>query len=184
LEYVSSPHRVTFGRGTLQTALLPMLKELGVAAPAVLSTPEQRDLAATTKEIIGTGVACVFTEATMHTPTRVTEKALSAIKKHGADGIIAVGGGSTIGLGKSLSIRTGLPHLCIPTTYAGSEMTPILGETEDGRKKTRRDSKILPNAIIYDVNLTTSLPLKLSLHSGINAIAHSSKLSIQYGDTK
>ncbi|KAI0121267.1 maleylacetate reductase [Xylariales sp. AK1849] len=109
----------------------------------------------------------------MHTPTHITEKALDTIRKSNADGIVSVGGGSTIGLGKAISIRIGLPHLCVPTTYAGSEMTPILGETENGQKLTKRDFKILPDAVLYDVELTRTLPLKLSLHSGINAIAHS-----------
>ncbi|KAM0812522.1 putative Maleylacetate reductase [Seiridium cardinale] len=172
-EYIGAPYRVVFGTGTLQKQLLPLLEKLKVKAVAILSTPEQVSLAETTKGIVGAGVACIFSEATMHTPTHVTEKALEAIRASKADGIISVGGGSTIGLGKAISVRTGLPHLSVPTTYAGSEMTPILGETENGRKVTRRDPKILPDAVLYDVELTKTLPLKMSLHSGINAIAHS-----------
>jgi alcohol dehydrogenase class IV len=87
--------------------------------------------------------------------------------------VISIGGGSTIGLGKAISIRTGLPHICIPTTYSGSEMTPVLGETEDGRKTTRSDPKILPGTVIYDVDLTMTLPVATTSTSGINAIAHS-----------
>ncbi|KAK3117658.1 hypothetical protein LTR53_000787 [Teratosphaeriaceae sp. CCFEE 6253] len=90
----------------------------------------------------------------------------------GADCLVSFGGGSTIGLGKALAIRTGLPHVCIPTMYAGSEMTPILGETADGRKTTRSDPKILPGTVIYDVDLTMTLPVGLSATSGVNAIAH------------
>ncbi|KAK6063710.1 iron-containing alcohol dehydrogenase [Seiridium cupressi] len=174
-EYIGAPYRVVFGTGTLQKQLLPLLEKLKVKSVAILSTPEQVSLAETTKGIVGAGVACIFSEATMHTPTHVTEKALEAIRASKADGIISVGGGSTIGLGKAISVRTGLPHLSVPTTYAGSEMTPILGETENGRKVTRRDPKILPDAVLYDVELTKTLPLKMSLHSGINAIAHSGK---------
>jgi alcohol dehydrogenase class IV len=87
--------------------------------------------------------------------------------------VVSIGGGSTIGLGKAISIRTGLPHICIPTTYAGSEMTPILGETADGQKKTRSDPKILPSTVIYDVDLTMTLPVDMTATSGVNAIAHS-----------
>lgn len=108
----------------------------------------------------------------MHTPVAVTMEALEFVKSRVADSLVSIGGGSTIGLGKALSIRTGLHHIAIPTTYAGSEVTPILGETEDGRKSTRSNPKILPGTVIYDVDLTTSLPISLSATSGINAIAH------------
>lgn len=109
----------------------------------------------------------------MHTPTNITEEALDFAKSHQADAVVSIGGGSTIGLGKAISIRTGLPHICISTTYAGSEMTPILGETADGVKKTRTDAKILPGTVIYDVDLTMTLPVGMSSCSGVNAIAHS-----------
>lgn len=109
----------------------------------------------------------------MHTPTGATDKAIAQARDTGVDGIVSVGGGSTIGLRKAISVRTGLHHLCVPTTYAGSEMTPILGETEDRRKVTRRDSWILPTAVLYDVHLTMTLPVRMSVYSGINVIAHS-----------
>lgn len=144
-------------------------------APLILSTPQQIQHADNLKSNLDgkVTVAGVFTEATMHTPTDVTEKALEYAKSVKADSIVSIGGGSTTGLGKAISIRTGLPHICIPTTYAGSEMTPILGETADGQKKTRSDPKILPGTVIYDVDLTMTLPTSLSATSGVNAIAHS-----------
>lgn len=108
----------------------------------------------------------------MHTPTHITDKALAYAQETNADSVVSIGGGSTIGLGKAISIRTGLPHICIPTTYAGSEMTPILGETAEGRKTTRSDPKILPGTVIYDVDLTMTLPTGLTATSGVNAIAH------------
>jgi alcohol dehydrogenase class IV len=89
-----------------------------------------------------------------------------------ADCVISVGGGSTTGLGKAIALRTDLDQIVVPTTYAGSEMTPILGETSDGVKRTQKGSKILPEVVIYDVDLTLSLPSSLSATSGINAIAH------------
>ena len=108
----------------------------------------------------------------MHTPTNITEKALEYAKSVSADSIISIGGGSTIALGKAINIRTGLPHICIPTTYAGSEMTPILGETYDGVKKTRSEPKILPRTIIYDVNFIMSLLASMLATSGVNAISY------------
>ncbi|KAH7252845.1 hypothetical protein BKA59DRAFT_492650 [Fusarium tricinctum] len=171
-EYVANSPQVIFGKGTL--AQLPSLVEkLGIKSVMILSTPEQTDIAQRVAEILGTVAVSTFSGATMHTPTHVTESALSQAKESRVAGIVSVGGGSTIGLGKAIGVRTGLVHICIPTTYAGSEMTPILGETEDGRKVTRRDSKILPIVVIYDVDLTLTLPVKMSVNSGINAIAHS-----------
>jgi alcohol dehydrogenase class IV len=165
-EYNPNPGRVVFGSGTLQK-LPEEITRLQVKAPLVLSTPQQIGQAETVKEVLKGQVAGIFSEATMHTPTHITDKALDYAKAQGADSVISIGGGSTIGLGKAISIRTGLP-----TTYAGSEMTPILGETADGLKKTRSDPKILPGTVIYDVDLTMTLPAAMSATSGVNAIAH------------
>ena len=90
----------------------------------------------------------------------------------GADCVVSIGGGSTTGLGKAIALRTDAPQVVIPTTYAGSEVTSILGETQGGVKKTQRSPKILPEAVIYDVELTLSLPPRLSATSGMNAMAH------------
>ena len=170
-EYNANPGRVIFGSGTLQK-LPDEISRLNLKAPLVLSTPQQISQAERVKDVLKGKVAGIFTEATMHTPTHVTEKALEYAKSRNADLVISIGGGSTIGLGKAISIRTGMPHICIPTTYAGSEMTPILGETADGLKKTRSDPKILPGTVIYDVDLTMTLPPAMSATSGVNAIAH------------
>ncbi|MGV3499412.1 MAG: maleylacetate reductase, partial [Hydrogenophaga sp.] len=93
----------------------------------------------------------------------------------GADCAVAIGGGSTSGLGKAIALGSGLPILAIPTTYAGSEMTPIYGITEAGLKKTGKDFKVLPKSVLYDPELTLTLPVGLSVTSGINAIAHAAE---------
>lgn len=173
-EYNQHPGRVVFGSGTLQK-LPDEIKRQNLSAPLLLSTPQQVEQADQLKSILSGNVAGIFTEATMHTPTHITDKALAYAKETKADSVVSIGGGSTIGLGKAISIRTGLPHICIPTTYAGSEMTPILGETAEGKKTTRSDPKILPGTVIYDVDLTMTLPTALSATSGVNAIAHSGK---------
>jgi alcohol dehydrogenase class IV len=108
----------------------------------------------------------------MHTPVDVTESAMTFMRDRDVDGIVSFGGGSTIGLGKAIALRTDLPQIVIPTTYAGSEMTPILGETRNGAKTTQSNARILPEVVIYDVDLTLSLPASLSGTSGINAMAH------------
>jgi alcohol dehydrogenase class IV len=170
-EYNAAPARVIFGSGTL-SKLQSEVSRLNLTAPLLLSTPQQVSHAEQLKTLLDGKIAGLFTEATMHTPSHITEKALAYAKSVSADSVISIGGGSTIGLGKAISIRTGLPHICIPTTYAGSEMTPILGETMDGKKTTRSDPKILPGTVIYDVDLTMSLPVGMSATSGVNAIAH------------
>ena len=108
----------------------------------------------------------------MHTPVDATEKALAVVRERAADALVAVGGGSTTGLGKAIALRTDLPQIVLPTTYAGSEMTPILGETSGGAKTTQRSPKVLPEVVIYDVDLTLGLPPAVSATSGMNAIAH------------
>jgi len=88
---------------------------------------------------------------------------------------VAIGGGSTTGLGKAIALDSGLPILAIPTTYAGSEMTPIFGITEGALKKTGKDPRVLPRTVIYDPELTLTLPPALSVTSGMNAIAHAAE---------
>jgi maleylacetate reductase len=109
----------------------------------------------------------------MHTPVDVTETAVKALESAKADCVISFGGGSTTGLGKAMALRTGVPQITIPTTYAGSEVTPILGQTENGRKTTIRDLKILPRIVIYDPELTLGLPVPMTVTSALNAMAHS-----------
>ena len=89
-----------------------------------------------------------------------------------ADCCVAIGGGSTTGLAKAIALVSTLPILAIPTTYAGSEMTPIWGITENGVKKTGRDPRVLPKTVLYDPALTITMPPMLSATSGMNSIAH------------
>src|SRR5699024_6709350 len=93
----------------------------------------------------------------------------------GVDGYVAAGGGSTIGLGKAIALEYEKPIIAIPTTYAGSEMTPVWGITDDGVKTTGKDSRVLPVSVIYDPELTLSLPTDMSVVSGYNAIAHAAE---------
>jgi maleylacetate reductase len=108
----------------------------------------------------------------MHVPIETAEAARAVAKELNADCCVAVGGGSTIGLGKAIALTSELPILAIPTTFAGSEMTPIYGITAQGQKKTGRDARVLPRTVIYDPQLTMTLPAKIAGPSGMNAIAH------------
>jgi alcohol dehydrogenase class IV len=148
------------------------LSRLGVVSALVLATPRQNDLVAGIREMIGDRFAGVFTGAVMHTPVEVTERAMETVREVRADCVVAIGGGSTTGLGKAIALRTDLPQIVLPTSYAGSEMTPVVGQTSGGIKTTQSSPKILPEIVIYDVDLTMTMPPKLSATSGINAIAH------------
>jgi alcohol dehydrogenase class IV len=173
LEFIHTalPSRVIFGQGT--SARLPEeVERLGLQRALVLATPSRKPDAECLSATLGLRSAGVLATAVMHTPFNVTESALAVLEKLGADGLIAVGGGSTTGLSKALALRTDLPQIIIPTTYAGSEMTPIVGETKDGVKVTQNSPRILPEVVIYDVERTLSLPVPLSVTSGMNAIAH------------
>jgi alcohol dehydrogenase class IV len=117
----------------------------------------------------------VFAKAVMHVPVEIAREAREYAQQVGADCAVAIGGGSTTGLGKAIALSSSLPILAVPTTYAGSEMTPIYGLTEAGLKKTGRDIRVLPRTVIYDPALTVSLPASLSVTSGINAIAHAAE---------
>jgi maleylacetate reductase len=169
--YQSAPMRVVFGAGTLRQ-LPDELSRLGVTRALALATPRQKDLIASIREMIGERFAGVFTGAVMHTPVEVTERAMETVRDLRADCLVAIGGGSTTGLGKAIALRTDLPQIVLPTSYAGSEMTPVVGQTSGGIKTTQSSPKILPEIVIYDVDLTMTMPPKLSATSGINAIAH------------
>lgn len=163
--------RVVFGWGKLDT-LVEEIEHLGASRALVLTTPEQRHLGERVAAILGARCAGVYPQAVMHVPLEVAQAAREEAARLGADCCVAIGGGSTIGLGKAIAMDFGLPILAIPTTYAGSEMTPIYGLTENRLKKTGRDIRVLPKTVIYDPQLTVTLPAAISACSGMNAMAH------------
>jgi maleylacetate reductase len=169
--YNANPGRVVFGDGALNQ-LSDEVRHLGLSRALVLSTPQQRTQAESVAQQLTGLAAGVYDQAVMHVPVEVAQKAVQRVREIKADGCVAVGGGSTIGLAKAIALETGVPIVAVPTTYAGSEMTPIWGLTDGGVKKTGRDMQVLPRTVIYDPELTLSLPLGLSVTSGMNAIAH------------
>jgi alcohol dehydrogenase class IV len=172
--YIGRPARVIFGAGSLQQ-LGAEIEALGARKALVLSTPEQRASAERVADMLGARAAGVFDRAVMHVPIETAREAREIAARLGADCAVAIGGGSTVGLGKAIALDSGLPIVAIPTTYAGSEMTTIFGITEGGMKKTGRDDKVLPRTVIYDPELTLTLPVSMSVTSGMNAIAHAAE---------
>src|SRR6185437_4986697 len=169
--YNAQAARVVFGPGAI--ARLPEeIGRLGARRALVLSTPEQVADAERLARELGDHAVGVFARAVMHVPIETAREAREVAQALQADCAVAIGGGSTTGLGKAIALESGLPILAIPTTYAGSEMTSIYGITEAGVKKTGKDRKVLPKTVIYDVNLTLTLPAKIAGPSGMNAMAH------------
>lgn len=173
-EVSSAAVRVRFGAG-LRHQIEDEVNRLGCSRALVLSTPPQADGAMIMAASLNGKAAGVFTKAAMHTPVEVTAEAVAHAKAIAADCIVALGGGSTTGLGKAIAYQTDLPQFVIPTTYAGSEATAILGQTENGLKTTLADPKIQPEVILYDAELVTTLPVAMTVTSALNAMAHAAE---------
>ena len=172
--YQAHPARVIFGAGAL-AQLSAEIDRLGARRTLVLCTPGQVASAARVADLLGDRAAGIFAQAAMHVPVETARRAREEARRLGADCAVAIGGGSTTGLGKAIALDSGLPILAIPTTYAGSEMTPIYGLTENGVKKTGRDARVLPRTVIYDPELSLTLPLAMTVTSAFNAIAHAAE---------
>ena len=163
--------RIVFATGAL-SRLAEEVQRLGCARALILTSSRRRADADEASKILGAASIGVFAEAEMHVPAAAARGAVDAAKTSKADCCVAVGGGSTIGLGKVIARDTGLPAIAVPTTYSGSEMTAVYGITEGGVKRTGRDIKVLAKTVIYDPALTLKLPAKVAGPSGMNALAH------------
>jgi maleylacetate reductase len=172
--YQARASRVVFGEGSLNHIEREVLA-LNAERALVICSPEQKDTGAHIAQRLGQRCAGLFDRAVMHVPIELAREALAVARRLNADCAVVVGGGSAIGLGKAIALESELPILAIPTTYSGSEMTPIFGITEASLKRTGTDIKVLPKTVIYDPTLTTTLPVGLSVTSGINAIAHAAE---------
>lgn len=141
--YMAAPARIVFGVGS-SVGVAEEIRRLGLSRALVLSTPQQKGDAEALAARLGRLAVGVFSEAAMHTPVEVTKRVVEDYRAANADCVVALGGGSTTGLGKAIALRTDAAQIVIPTTYAGSEATPILGQTENGVKTTMRGPEILP----------------------------------------
>jgi maleylacetate reductase len=169
--YTALPMRVVFGPGSLRQ-LPGEVAALGLDRVLVLCGPRQEATGRQVAQSLGARTAGVLPEARMHVPGELADRARTLAGEFAADGCVAVGGGSAIGLGKAIALTHGIPVVAVPTTYAGSEMTPVWGLTERGAKRTGRDPRVLPASVVYDPELTLTLPPDLSVTSAMNAIAH------------
>jgi len=170
----SAAVRVRFGAG-IRKALAEEMTALGASRALILTTPFQANMASEAEALCGNLVVGSYTRAAMHTPVAISEEATALARELGADVLISIGGGSTTGLGKAIALRTDLPQIVVPTTYAGSEATAILGQTEKGIKTTLISPAVQPEVILYDAELVTSLPAGTTVTSALNAMAHAAE---------
>ncbi|MGD9985786.1 maleylacetate reductase [Pseudonocardia sp.] len=170
--YEGLPGRVCFAPGRAAGRLAEEVSALGLRRLMVITggtgTALARDV---TRDVAGL-VAARFTGVRPHVPADVADTARRVAADSAADGLVTIGGGSATGTGKIVALTTGLPLICVPTTYAGSEVTPVWGMTTAGRKETGRDPRVLPRSVVYDADLTTTLPRTLTVASALNAMAH------------
>lgn len=169
--YSALPMRVRFGSGA-RRLVAEEVTRLDRRQAVVISTAGRRAQAEEISSLLGDLSAGILDLAVMHTPVETTLAALDRLRGLGADCTVAIGGGSAIGLAKAIALRADIPQVAIPTTYSGSEMTAIAGQTEAGKKTSIKDGRAMPAAVIYDVELTMTLPARISAASGLNAMAH------------
>jgi maleylacetate reductase len=165
------PVRVVFGAGR-RHQLQGEIERLGIGRALLITTPSKRAMAEAMAAELGARAAGLFDRVVMHVPIETARAGRAEASRLVADGLIAFGGGSAIGLAKAIALEQGQPIIALPTTYSGSEMTAIQGLTADGVKRTYRDPRMQPRTVIYDPELTVTLPLSVAGPSGMNAMAH------------
>ena len=166
------PGRVVFGAGAARTALAGEVARLGVSRLLLIPSGSEQSTARELVAPLADRIAGTFTGVRPHVPVEVADAARKQAAAVGADAVLSLGGGSATGTAKAVALTTGLPVIAVPTTYAGSEVTPVWGLTEGDRKTTGVDARVLPRLVIYDPELTVSLPGPVSAASGLNAMAH------------
>lgn len=172
-EYTALPSHVVFGPGAARgPRLVDAADRLGVRRVLLVAADADRKFAAPIAEVLAGRIVGRFSGVRPHVPIEVAQAARAAAAETGADAVLSIGGGSTTGTAKAIALTTSLPVLAVPTTYAGSEVTPVWGLTENARKTTGTDVRVLPRVVVYDPELTLTLPVGLSVTSGLNALAH------------
>jgi maleylacetate reductase len=170
--YEALPGRVVFGAGAARTRLAAEVDRLGARRLLLIAS---RRAAQTVAELVAPfrdRVAATFTAVREHVPVETAQAVRDAARQVEADAVLCIGGGSSIGAAKAVALSARIPVVAVPTTYSGSEVTPIWGMTEDGRKITGTDPVVLPRVVVYDPELTAPLPRELAVASGLNAMAH------------
>ena len=169
-EHTTLGQRIIFGTGRASQNLAAEVARLGARRVMVIASDFETKMARAVAADVE--VALWHHDVVMHVPIEVADKARVAAAEAGIDLLVCVGGGSTTGLAKAIAMTSRLPIIAVPTTYAGSEATNVWGLTEASRKTTGVDDAVLPVTVVYDAALTLSLPVEMSVASGLNGMAH------------
>ncbi|MFK4082941.1 maleylacetate reductase [Kribbella sp. NPDC020789] len=169
--HTSYAARVVFGPGSLDQ-VPHEIELLDVRRVLVIATRSARQAADNVQAGLKERFAGRIDGVRQHVPAEVAEAARAKAREVDADGVVAIGGGSAIGLAKAIALSNNVRILAVPTTYSGSEMTPVWGETSGGSKTTGTDVRVLPSTVVYDPTLTLDLPLSTTAASVANALAH------------
>jgi maleylacetate reductase len=170
--YDALPARVVFGPGAARTRLADEVARLGVSRLLLITSERDAERVQQITAPLGDAVVARFTAVREHVPVETAEAARSAAATARADAALSIGGGSATGAAKAVALTARIPVVAVPTTYAGSEVTPVWGLTEGGRKTTGTDRAVLPRVVVYDPELVATLPRELAVASGFNALAH------------
>jgi maleylacetate reductase len=173
-DYDALPGRVVFGAGK-RVEVAREVRHLGASRVLLIADPHDQQRLDEFRELLGDAFVASFTDIVQHVPREKALAATSMARELSIDATVSVGGGSATGFSKAVALELGTPQLCVPTTYAGSELTPIWGMSEGGEKKTGRDLRALPATVIYDPELTLGLPVEIAGPSAMNALAHAAE---------
>jgi maleylacetate reductase len=169
--YDALPGRVVFGNGALEQAPAE-LERIGASRILLIADRSGAGPAGRLRDLLGARVVGLIDDVRPHVPIDRAEAARRLAREVAADVVVTLGGGSATGLGKAVALELPVTIVAIPTTYAGSEMTPVWGLTSGSRKETGRDARVQPKIVLYDPLLTLSLPPSIAGPSGMNALAH------------
>lgn len=165
------PVRVSFGVGAFD-GIEREVSALGCHRVMLIASASARAARERLRSALDDRCVAVVSSVRQHVPVEDAEAAVERGRDAGADCVVAIGGGSAIGLAKAVLLEVECSLVAVPTTYSGSEMTPIYGITTDEGKQTGRAERVRPRAVVFDPELTTSLPPDTTAASGMNALAH------------
>jgi maleylacetate reductase len=164
--------RVVFGAGTRHT-VAHEIDALGATRVVLIAEADEPEVSA------ALGARCVarYSDVVQHVPADKADALAALVECERADGVVTVGGGSATGFGKAVRLAFAdrperLAFVALPTTYAGSEMTTIWGRTDGDHKQTGKHASVKPDTVVYDPELTLTLPARIAGPSGMNALAH------------
>lgn len=169
-EHVTLGQRVLFGAGKSAEHLNAEVTRLQPCSVMVIAG--KRDIEVAERITAEIQVAVWHSDVVMHVPRENAEAARRIAAANRVDLVVSIGGGSTTGLAKAIALTCGITIIAVPTTYAGSEATDVWGITEASRKTTGVDARVLPETVVYDSELMLSLPVGMSVASGLNGMAH------------